>query len=193
MTYEYMKTNSGLGTLPGNYLGSGDGQILVDAQLMAAKREAEGAVAELQSQLLPTQQLQPIAEQQPGWLTEEEAAADAAAHGRSEARDMIQAFTSLVERARSGDQGAMQELQDAVNHHDTQESIAGCRQLAAGTLETPPIDRDLYTEYCGAMNLAIQVAEGNDPQQQRNVMIAVGVGGALAAAGLGYYLWRRRR
>jgi hypothetical protein len=139
----------------------------------------------------PPKNQQAVAEQQPGWLTEEEAAADAAAHGRSEARGMINFFTTLIERVRSGEQDAMSELQEAVNHHDTQESLRGCRQLAAGTLETTPIDRQLYTEYCDAINLAIQVAEGNDPRRRRNVMIGVGVGGAIAVAALGYFVLRR--
>jgi hypothetical protein len=183
MTYEYM---TGMGKMPI------DPSTLTQEERAGVEQFAQALWSNQQNGAQPVVE-QPIAEQPAGWLTEEEAAADAAAHGRSEAQSVIQAFNSLITRVRAGDQAAMSELQDAVNHHDTLESLPGCRQLAAGTLETPPIDRQLYTEYCDAINLAIQVAEGNDPQRRRNVMIGVGVGGAVAVAALGYLLWRRGR
>ena len=110
----------------------------------------------------------------------------------TEARAIAQELSSLIARVRSGDQEAIILLRDFTTHHDWQGHIEACRGFYEGRVTDLDIDRQTAAEYCSAINLAVQVAEGNDPQRRRNAMIAAGVGaGALVFAAVAYLILKR--
>jgi len=127
-------------------------------------------------------------------VTQGEASEDIRANARSEVEGMITGIQRLIDRVRGGGEGALAELQRALSHNDVVETIQAFDQYpdAHPNLSDTAADRQLWAQMRETFTLAQQVAEGNDPQQNRNAMIAVGVGaGALVLAGIAYLALKR--
>lgn len=99
------------------------------------------------------------------------------AQARAEADGIIQALNGLVDRVRAGQAGALQELQQALRHHDIVE---------IGRSSSPPASSSIaaadWQRLQDALALADAVAAGNDPQNEARMragLIALGVVGAL--------------
>lgn len=120
---------------------------------------------------------------QGGPISEAEAQIEMLAHARTEVRDMTSVLQRLIERVRQGDQEAMSELQEAMNHHDIIETIQAFERYPDShpNLSDSETDRRLWVEMRETFTLAQAVAEGRDPQRHQRAMLYIGGGGVVLA------------
>jgi LPXTG-motif cell wall-anchored protein len=204
MTYEYM---DGMGYLPDNYLGSGTGRVLeLAAQIQQLKRAAGGTASNAVNQQSRVE----------ASLTDSRSDEEVLQASQYEINAHIGMVNGLIERARSGAADAVQQLRDFVTHHDTQQTMAAFQNpssAARGFRLLHSQDPALLNRYRTTIETAQAIVEGRDPgptasgngerqnaivttgEESNNtgLLIGVGVGGAVAVAALGYFLWRRGR
>ncbi len=129
---------------------------------------------------------------------------------QEEIRGTTGPLNALVDRVRAGSAGALQELQEAMRHHDIVEEMGV--QTVPAHLSQAGFTQAMWQQFQDTLATAQAVASGNDPQAQppegepgedddtdsgngeRSYVVPVAIGvGALLIGGLAFALVAKRR